>query len=58
MVTILVYTINYFYSDEFSIFDYISLFLYTLIPGILVLVSIWAIKSNIFNDIPKKPLVF
>ncbi|MBT4325396.1 MAG: hypothetical protein HOD60_00600 [Candidatus Nitrosopelagicus sp.] len=50
---IAVYVIDYFFSEEFSVFDSISLFLYTMVPGILVVVSIWAIKSGIPGDIPK-----
>jgi hypothetical protein len=44
IVIITIYIINYFFSEEFSIFDSISLFLYTMVPGTLVVASIWAIK--------------
>jgi len=58
LLVILVYTINYFYEDDFSIFDSISLLLYTIIPGILVTVSIWALRYEKINGVPKKSLIF
>ncbi len=57
IILVTIYTINYFYAEEFSVFDSISLFLYSILPGILVIVSVWAIKSGISQYIPKKSLI-
>lgn len=53
------YMINYFSVIEFSIFDVIALLLYTIIPGSLVIIVLWAvIKSEQIKEIPKKSLIF
>ncbi|PJC50566.1 MAG: two-component sensor histidine kinase [Nitrosopumilales archaeon CG_4_9_14_0_2_um_filter_34_16] len=55
--------IIYLYLDspmfEFVFFDQISLFLYTVIPGSLVIIVVWlVIKSDRIKDLPKKSVVF
>jgi signal transduction histidine kinase len=55
--------IIYLYLDssmfEFVLFDQISLFLYTVIPGSLVIIVVWlVIKSDKIKEIPKKSIVF
>ncbi|MGY5146460.1 MAG: sensor histidine kinase [Candidatus Nitrosopumilus sp. bin_7KS] len=53
------YMVNYFSVIEFSVFDIIALLLYTIIPGGLVIIVLWAvIKSEQIKEIPKKSLVF
>jgi signal transduction histidine kinase len=51
------YFINFFYTEDFTIFDNISLVFYVAIPGSLVLISIWAIKYEQIFGIPKKSLI-
>jgi len=56
-------TIIYIYMDSsmigFQLFDQISLFLFTVIPGSLVVMASWAvIKSEQIKDIPEKSVVF
>ena len=58
LLVILVYVINYFYSENFSIFDNISLILYTIIPASMIIVSVWAIRTEQIKSIPKKSLIF
>ncbi|MCV0430651.1 ATP-binding protein [Nitrosopumilus sp.] len=59
LTIISLYIANYFSAIEFSIFDVIALFLYTAIPGSLVIVVLWAtIKAEQIKEIPKKSLVF
>jgi signal transduction histidine kinase len=44
---------------EFVFFDQISLFLYTVIPGSLVIIIVWlVIKSDRIKELPKKSVVF
>jgi len=59
----IVFVIIYFYMDysmiDFLLFDQISLFLYAVIPGSLVMMAIWTIiKSKQIKEIPKKSVVF
>ena len=58
LLVILVYVINYFYSENFSIFDSVSLILYTIIPASMIIVSVWAIRTEQIKNIPKKSLIF
>lgn len=58
LVVILVYVTNFFYAETFSIFDNISLILYSVIPACMIIVSVWAIKIEQIKDIPKKSLIF
>lgn len=56
-------TIIYLYLDspmfEVALFDQISLFLYTVIPGSLVVIVVWLVmKSDRIKEIPKKSLIF
>ena len=59
----IVIVIVYLYMDssmiDFLLFDQISLFLYTVIPGSLVMMAVWTIiKSEQIKEIPKKSVIF
>lgn len=59
----IILVIIYFYMNfsmmDFLLFDQISLLLYTVIPGSLVMMAIWTvIKSEQIKEIPKKSVVF
>ena len=58
LVVILFYFINYFYTENFTEFDGLSLVFYTIIPGSLVIVSIWAIRFEQILRIPKRSIIF
>ncbi|MEX0862350.1 sensor histidine kinase [Nitrosopumilus sp.] len=59
----IVLVLVYFYIDssmmDSLLFDQISLFLYTVIPGSLVIMVVWTvIKSEQIKEIPKKSAIF
>lgn len=59
IVIIIVYLYMYSSKIDFLLFDQISLFLYTVIPGSLVIMAIWTvIKSKQIKEIPKKSVIF
>lgn len=59
----IIITIIYLYMDftmiEFQVFDKISLFLYTVIPGgLVIMVNVLVIKSKQIKEIPQNSIVF
>lgn len=59
----IVITIIYLYLDssmiKFSVFDKISLFLYTVIPGgLVIMVTLLVIKSKQITEIPQNSIIF
>jgi len=58
LVVILFYFINFFYTEDFAVFDNISLMFYIAIPGSLVIISIWTIRFKQIQGIPIKSRIF
>lgn len=57
-IFLILYTINQMVSMEYFS-DYISLPIYTIIPGTLIVLSIWALsRTDKIKDISKKSLLF
>jgi len=57
-IILTLYIVNHIVSNEYFS-NYISLPLYTIIPGILIILSIWALsRADKIEDISKKALLF
>lgn len=59
IILVIVYLYMASSTMDFLLFDQISLFLYTVIPGSLVIMVVWTvIKSEQIKEIPKKSFIF